>query len=194
MIKSKSIKNNILFLLIIVIVIVLLIIAGFLYYLRTKEGTAINENNVVLYSNIENITLKSGLSSSDKFGKSFSKNTNSSFGYLDFEIVNVCDTAQNYQIFVKKNYIEQNEINSNYIKFYLTDQDDYPIGEFDSNIVPSFNKLKYIEDKPSSKLLYSGKLDSYQNKRMRLRVWIAENYVSTDDDKVFSFDIGVRAV
>ena len=61
-------------------------------------------------------------------------------------------------------------------------------------MVPTYRSLSYIEDKPDSKIIYTGEIKKGQKKKFVLRVWLADNYIVTDDVHDFSFSLGVRAV
>lgn len=170
--------------------IIVILILMLLLHIFNRE--LISDSDVILYTEKDNIVINSSLPLNDKFGKTIVDKKSEYYKYVDFEIVNIKSDIRDYQIYVKKNDLGFNEIDGNYVKFYLTDDNDNPIGIFEKNKVPSFRDLNVIKDKPEGKLLYSGKIDSLKNKKFKLRVWIADNYV-TNSEKVFSFDLFVRA-
>ena len=175
----------------IVIIVILSFILGFMIYYNNKSN--INEADVILYADSENITIDSTLPVNDKFGKTITDDISGGYKTVDFDIVNVSSKSKTYQIYITKNNMNTNEINNDYVKFYLTDGNNSPVGRFESNRSPSYTDLNYIKDKSSSKILYSDKIDKYQQKKFVIRVWVSDNYVSSSDN-YFSFDIGVRSV
>lgn len=190
---SKSRKNrvrNINILLILIIVVLILILVSLVSF---NQRAKIDEVDVVLYADSENITIDDSLPVNDQFGKTISDDITGGYKNVDFDIVNVSSRAETYQIYITKNNLNTNEINNDYVKFYLTDDKSNPVGIFEQNKVPSYNNLSYIKDKASSKLLYTGKIDKYQKKKFNIKVWVTDNYVSSTGN-YFSFDIGVRSV
>lgn len=186
--KKSHLSINVI---LVVIIVVLACILGFLIYHNNKND--INEVDVVLYADNENITIDNSLPVNDKFGKTIVDDISGGYKTLNFDIVNVSSKAKTYQIYITKNDMNTNEINNDYVKFYLTDGKNNPVGRFESNKAPSYTELSYIKDKASSKILYSDKIDKYQKKKFIIRVWVSDNYVSSSDN-YFSFDIGVRSV
>lgn len=165
-----------------------------LFYKRFVPDKKIDQSDVVLVRSVKYHTIKSNLTVSDDFGKKI-KEDNGSYVYYEFEVENSSKFDRNYQLYLTKGSENlENEINDNYVKFYLTDYNNNPLGIFDNNIVPTFKELKYIEDKPSSKLLYSDKIKKHGKMKFILRVWLADNYVISDENKSFSFYLDVRAV
>lgn len=187
--RKKQAKNINLILGAIIVLLLCILIALICFNHRSN----INEVDVVLYADSENITIDDSLPINDQFGKTISDDINGGYKTVDFDIVNVSSKAETYQIYITKNNLNTNEINNDYVKFYLTDDKSNPVGVFEQNKVPSYNNLSYIKDKASSKLLYTGKIDKYQKKKFNIKVWVTDNYVSSMGN-YFSFDIGVRSV
>ena len=63
-----------------------------------------------------------------------------------------------------------------------------------NDVIPTYDKLAYLVDKPSSKLLYSGKLQKRCSTDLVLRVWLAENYIPPVEESFATFEVHVRAV
>ena len=190
-----------------VFLLMIIIFLSTIIFLQNNVKNTINssDESLVLYSDTENITIDNSLPISDKFGKNIHDSLNNSYKYLKFDIVNVSSSSKKYQLYIKKNKLNTNEINNKYVKIYLTNQNDLPLGIFTKNKVPSYVDLKYINDLPSyvdlkyindlpsSKILYSDIIDKYQKKSFHIKVWVTDNYVSSNEN-YFSFDIGVRTV
>lgn len=190
----KKIDKYIIYIIAIICILFCISLSIVLLYKKIVPLDRVNESDVILKDGAKNKKIISKLSINDKFGKNIKEST-SSYSYYEFEIENISDLDHDYQIYITKDSKDKGkEINNDYVKFYLTDDNNAPLGIFDSNIVPTYRSLNYIEDKPSSKIIYNGKINSKEHKKFILRVWIAGNYVISDDVKEFSFSLGVRAI
>lgn len=190
--KKKGINKNFIFIGLGVFALIVFFSLTIYYQIRINSYND-NKKEMIMYVNNETITVSSSLPMDDELAKTIVDNKQGYFKMVEFEVVNVTPSLGTYQIYIKKNNLGLNEINNHYVKFYLTDSNDYPVGIYDANNVPTYNKLNIIKEKPDYKLLYSEKLDGYANKKFKLRVWVADNYRSESED-FFSFDIGVRPV
>ena len=188
-VKKKSSFNLNIFLFTIIVVLLCVLV----YFIFSTSKNNIDEADVILYADLENVSIDNSLPVNDKFGKNISDNISGGYKKVDFEIVNVSSKSKTYQLYIKKNNLNTNEISNDFVKFYLTDDKNNPIGIFDNNKVPSYRNLSYIKDKADSKVLYTDKIDKYQRKKFIIRVWVTDNYVSLSDN-YFSFDIGVRSI
>lgn len=157
-------------------------------------GPNVSENDVIYKSDSNTIIIKNNLSVDNNFGKQISDDNGGSYGYLEFSIENTQEAKRDYQIYIRKNDVYGDEINSKYLRFYLTDGEDNPLGIFKNNKLPSYVDLNFMNNLPNGKLLYSGSLDSKETLDFKLRVWIASNYVIIDKEEAFSFEIGARAI
>lgn len=188
-VKKKSYFNLNIFLFTIIAVLLCVLI----YFIFSTRKNNIDEADVILYADLENVSIDNSLPVNDKFGKNISDNISGGYKKVDFEIVNVSSKSKTYQLYIKKNNLNTNEINNDFVKFYLTDDKNNPVGVFDNNKVPSYRNLSYIKDKADSKVLYTDKIDKYQRKKFIIRVWVTDNYISLSNN-YFSFDIGVRSI
>ena len=188
-VKKKSSFNLNIFLFTIIAVLLCVLV----YFIFSTSKNNIDEADVILYADLENVSIDNSLPVNDKFGKNISDNISGGYKKVDFEIVNVSSKSKTYQLYIKKNNLNTNEINNDFVKFYLTDDKNNPIGIFDNNKVPSYRNLSYIKDKADSKVLYTDKIDKYQRKKFIIRVWVTDNYISLSNN-YFSFDIGVRSI
>lgn len=177
-----------------VIGIILLFIMSICIVLIFKDGSKVDASLVSLYSDTNTLIIKNNLPTTDEFGKTISDDNGGSFIYLDFSVENNSDKKQDYQIYLTQQFNEFNNINEGYIKLYLTDNRDVALPLFEKNSIPSYVDLEYIKDKADSKSLYKGTLKASEEKQFRLRVWVADNYVISDNEEAFSFKIGARAI
>ena len=189
---KKYSLNQILYL-ILGIIFLFIISVSIVLFAKNKILGVVKEDDVSLIATSYVVSIDDKLSVSDDFGKSITSGNAKSFGYVEFEINNNTSNTRNFQLFITE--IEnENEINPNYVKFYLTDIDDSPFTFYSGTKLPSYVELNYLVDKPSSKLLYTGSLDGNDSKKFKLRVWLTDSYVVENSEKTFSFEIGVRAI
>lgn len=190
----KDSKRYIVYLITAICVLFCISIAIVLLYKKLVPVNGVNESDVILTKTVKNLKMTAKLAVSDEFGKNI-KESSGSYIYYNFECENISNYDHNYQVFITKDERDlKKEINFDYVKFYLTDNYNNPVGIFDSNLVPTYRSLSYIEDKPDSKIIYTGEIKKGQKKKFVLRVWLADNYIVTDDVHDFSFSLGVRAV
>lgn len=198
----ESNKKQILYALFIV---ALLFVFSFSFLCFFKFGNFKNKNESI-NNNVNNISIDISNDSilfvnntyplSDELGKSLDISTvaDGIESYVEFSISNNTDSVQKYEIFIDKKNVEGNEISSDYIKFYLTDINGNPFEMYSGNDIPSFNDLKYINNKPSSKLLHNGEIKANSNKKFKLRVWVSDKYITGLLKESFEYSINARSV
>jgi hypothetical protein len=179
--------------LILVIFVLFIATAFFAFFLKKYYGKVVREEDVFMVSSSYMVTVKDNISVSDDFGKKINSDNGQSFGYVELEISNSTSDRQTYQLYVTE-LDNDKEINPNYVKFYLTDENDVSFLYYSGSMLPSFVDLNYLMDKPSSKLLYTGTLEGNKSKKFKLRVWLTDSYVVEHGENTFQFEIGVRAV
>lgn len=166
-----------------------------------KKGTVkIDEKSYFLkfHSEEDVIHLKNELPVSDAIGKTFTgEGTEKGIqSYLEFQIIPSIPIEKekkiHYEIYITKRREDTAFINDHYIKFYLTNEEDNPLKGFDEYHIPVYSELKYLRDKPSSKLLYAGTMLSSEKPKFKLRVWLADNYAIAENAEIFVSDIYVR--
>lgn len=186
-------KDRSIIITLIILLIVSLAVAG--YYIVDGAFFVSNDKGSVkvAFAGNNNIKLKNILAITDTFGKKLTgKGTREGIqGYLEFTIKEASSNNLKYEIYVIKNK-SKNEINDNYIKFYLTDEDDKPVKGFEKNVIPNYNSLRVAVDNPGNKILYRGKIDKNEEKNFKLRVWMSDSSPIDRDEKDYSIDIKVR--
>ena len=179
----------------IILIITLISGIGCFFYLKNKESKKNVDNNSisVRFETSDIIEIKNILPVSDSLGKSFTgEGTEEGVqGFVEFSVTNVLDESVNYEVYLTKQE-SSNEIKDNYVKFYLTDFSDNPVSGYEGNLIPTYYSLAYMSDKPSSKLLYTGKLDAKSSNEFRLRIWLSDNYAISNFEESFKVDVDVR--
>ena len=177
------------------IILVLSIIYLLFYY--SKVRFKLNDDNInleVRFETDDNLYLKNVLPISDKLGKKI-ENKDVEEGIqqiLKFKIQNTSNKDTSYEIFLTKQASADRMINGNYIKFYLTDQNDIPFKKFSYGEIPSFGTLSSVDDMPEGKLLYSGNIFSKSTQYFILRMWVSDSYGNIGVFEDFKVNVGVR--
>ena len=82
-----------------------------------------------------------------------------------------------------------NLIDEEYIKFYLTDQNDNKVNE--REVVPVYSSLS---DTTEGKIIYSGEFNKDSlSKKLRLRIWVSDKY-DKDIKGILAYRLQVRVV
>lgn len=183
--KYKS--QFIIALIIVAILFILSIYIVFKFKDKNKEEVtlAVNcspSNSVIVYNN---------LPISDVLGKNIEE-SNKNAGYVTINIQNENEETVQYQVYITKTDQSGSHIKDNYVKYYLTDENNNPLKGFDNNLIPTYNDFLYLNDKPSSKLLYEDKIEANTSKKLFLRVWISDSYPIVEKENDYAFKIGVR--
>ena len=127
-------------------------------------------------------------------GKSITdSNENSNVqAYYNFEVKSNSDKDTYYEIYAS-DLDYDNTIHSNYIKMYLTDENNKPLSGFDNLAVPTFYNLKVSSLNPTSKRLYYGYIKSGETQKFILRVWVGDAYAVGVDTNSFGMKIYAEA-
>ena len=103
------------------------------------------------------------------------------------------EKAVRYEICLINEATEE-EINSNYVKIYLTDNDNKPFNFYNGNAVPVYQSLRISEGSADGKVIYSDIIKGKEIKKFKLRVWLSDAYILNETDRYFSAKIVVRKV
>jgi len=97
-----------------------------------------------------------------------------------------------YEIYLTKQDSNIKTIKSNYVKFYLTDENNNPYKGFDQNKMVNYHDLYILNDKPGSVLLYRSTLMGNKTAKFKLRMWLSDSYGINQEKENFSVDIDAR--
>lgn len=117
--------------------------------------------------------------------------------YFDFSVSGSIKgkATINYEIYLTPGI--NNTLSGDYVKVYLTDNNNEPISGFDSEVIPVYNDLSISSSDETGKRLYLGTLTSEntndREEHYRLRIWIANDYAEANAGKEFSVKVNVRA-
>lgn len=151
-----------------------------------------NDDLEVNYSN-KKVIINNDLLLTDAVGKNINKD-NIKVGttsYVEIEVSSKLDDKVKYEIVLSKEDADP-EIPLEYVKVYLTDENDNLLLDSTNGKVLTYFDLKVAESNLSSKLLYSGYLKDKGSKKFKLRMWVADTYELTATTSIFSGKIDVN--
>ncbi len=192
---KKDVKQLTLAIIVIVCLFVVFMGFGFLFD-KYKSSENKTYNLSVKFSDNRNVYLENTLPVTDKIGKELDgvSSSKSLQGFKEFSIENNYDKKIDYQIYLKVKNSCENMIDEEYIKLYLTDNSNNPLSGFENNKLPTYSSISTLNDKPDSKLLYTGSINKNSISKFRLRVWVSDLYSINRDKECFSFDIYVKSI
>lgn len=85
-------------------------------------------------------------------------------------------------------------IDTQYIKVYLTDQNDQPVGFYDTETTPTYSSLNDSSVEGSKTIYKSTLTTSGEDVDYRLRIWVASNYNVSSESQKFAFKVNVVGV
>ena len=186
--KIKN-KRNIIIIIGIIAFIVILGGISFSYFVYNKNlgDVSINTGEISInFSDVNgNMSLTGIIPKSVNEGKVSSN-------YIDFTVDGVVDTDNiYYEVYLMPK--SGNTLSTNYLKTYLTDQENHELTD-----VTLYNSLSN-SSKENGKILYKGliKINSNETRKtyskdFRLRIWLDETY-SEQTTKTFEFDLYLNA-
>lgn len=172
---------------IIIIITVIAVCAIFL-----MNNLPFNDSHLDVTLNDEKIVLNNSLLLTDTMGKNLNLDNLKvgTTGYTEFEIKSKVDEKIKFEVYLLKEEAEP-EIPLQFIKVYLTDENDNVIDTFAGSSVPTFYDLKVSDINLNGKILYSGSLKNKESKKFKLRMWVADTYEITPSENIFSVKLKV---
>ena len=186
----------IIFMLLLVVSVVGITYSIFVY---GKEGSVRNTltTGSIVFNYTEDtngISLVNATPISDSVGKNLDNNQGSNT-YFDFSVSCKMAGTQTilYEIYATPE-VKYNNLDSRYVKVYLTDRTtNHPVSGYDG-VVPTYNKLKDSISKNGSKQLYYGSFSATGSQSFRLRMWLSDEYVIPSVSEHFKMKVNVEAV
>ena len=187
----KDYKKQVILAFVVVFILFVISMVAIIALKLIKSNNSLKPLNIS-YNTSNVIKVDNSLPISDKLGKNLSMESlsESNNGFLSFSIKNSNEVEVNYDVFLTKR--SNSTIKENYIKLYLTDKEDVAYEGFNKNKIPTYNELLYLNDKPSSKLLYSGTIGAKSVEKLKLRVWVSDSYALSDSLEEYAFNVDVR--
>lgn len=143
------------------------------------------------------IELENAIPLEDNVGKTLINNNKAegiNQGYFDFTIRAKSSTTETVYYNIYATLEDDSNMDPNYIKVYLTDDNDIPYKPYAST-VPVFSKLEDYQDQKNAKILFSDQINGTEEtvKKFRLRLWVAHDYSDGTTSKVFKIKVNVKA-
>ena len=176
-------------------IICIICVAAFFIFKTIFNQKNINSKNLdVKFLSSDILMIDNKLPVSDTLAKSFdgTGTADGVQGYVEFSVTNLSNKKTTYEILLNKQKIDFDEIKENYIKIFLTDENDIALSGFDKNKVPNFAEFSFLKDKPGSKLIYTESISANETKTFRLRMWVSDTYTYTNYLEGFCVDIDVQ--
>ena len=160
-----------------------------------KDNDSFDKSAINVNLSEDNIVVNNTLLLTDSAGKMLSlENVKpGTTGYIEFEITSTVKEKVKYEIYLTKNGVES-ELSSKFVKVFLTDANDNNIMEFNWSGVPTYYDLMVSNVDSDGKVLYSGFLRNKATKKFKLRMWIADTYEMSFDNKEFSVKLNADVI
>lgn len=197
-VNSDEKKHVIVFSFLLILLVILVL--GFTYAVFSYKGFGVKKNTVqtgqLTFSYTENsdgIAITDAFPVSDEVGKRMKGNVNNN-RYFDFSVSCKLSGTKSiqYEIYSIKENVD-NELDSKYVKIYLTDStNEIPMSGYD-DVVPVYSELDDSKVSDQAKRLYAGKFNSSGTQSFRLRMWLSDSYQITSSSKSFKIKVNVSA-
>ena len=182
-------KNTFLFVMSIVFFFLVIIVIGL-----TKDKFNSNSNSVSL-TGTNSIHISNKLPLTDESGRTLdASNVNDDIlNEISFSVESTGDKniSSNYEVYLESDE-NDDTIDPNYVKVYLTDGDGKAFKDYSGNEVMTYRNLRVSKSSASGKLLYSGTIFGNQKQEFKLRLWLDETYFLSDTKKEFNGIIKVK--
>lgn len=193
--KNKVTKKEVA-ITIIALLILIVSVFGISYSIWSQTIMGTKENSIntgyISFSYNESdtnvIAIDNAIPMSDDNGKKLTGNKNT----FDFTVSAKFAGANsiNYEIYATP--IEKT-LDPNFVKIYLTDQNDIPVSGFDG-VVPTYEELSDSSEAGVKSIYKSNLTTSAKIEKFRLRVWIKSDYNYSEESKKFSFKVNVKGM
>lgn len=161
------------------------------YNIISNNNINVSMNDITMKSErLNSLKITNSYPINDNIGKKiFVDNYSGIYDYFDFEVSSNYDEDVYFEIYLKKEDLK-NEIDVNYVKFYLMDLN---TGEEILNIngnIPTFYDLRIATSDPGAKRLHYGVLGAKEVKKYRLKMWLSDEYSISDE--IGEFEVKVH--
>ena len=178
-------------LLFLILILAFFIVINVYSYLFKKESPK------VLFSGQEEVKILSKLPITDASAKELDISNIQSdiIGYSEFSLelkTGASDEAQ-YEIYLT-DVTGGDVFKYDYVKVYLTDENDNPYKQFGGNKVPSYTDMRISLNDPEKRILLAGTIRPSEVKKFKLRIWVADTYVLDNNEKEFKGRISVKTI
>lgn len=182
-------KNTFLFVMSIVFFFLVIIVIGL-----TKDKFNSNSNSVSL-TGTNSIHISNKLPLTDESGRTLDASNvdDDILNEIAFSVESTGDKniSSNYEVYLESDE-NDDTIDPNYLKVYLTDGDGKAFKDYSGNEVMTYRNLRVSKSSASGKLLYSGTIFGNQKQEFKLRLWLDETYFLSDTKKEFNGIIKVK--
>lgn len=197
---NKYSYNKYVFLVLILFMVLVIMVAGCTYAVFTwtttnpsrATGNLSSGKISCTFNEGSPISIKAAQPISDSVGKNLQSNSINGYtsGYFDSVISCTCSSSctGSYEIYLKE-IASSSSIDNKYIKVYLTDGSLNT--ESQLNPVTTFSNLITSKTDAKAKRLYIDSFSGDFSRKLRLRVWVADDYPVTN--VTTNFNLGIYA-
>lgn len=181
----------------IIITILFVFFVGFSYFLgNLVHNRGKNESLTIKSRDSLVINLTNNLPLSDKLALDNEKNSVSDkiFNNVKFEVVNNEKYDLDYELYITKDELKDNEIKGKYIKFFLQKQNGDEIKGYSKEFIPNYDNLSAISDLPGSRILYKGTIKGNSVEKFSFKTWISDDYKNYNVKEEFNYSIHIRVI
>lgn len=190
----KKVKHMILShkgLLFLILILAFFVVINVYSYLLKKEPPK------VLFNGQEEVKILSKLPITDASAKDLDISNIQSdiIGYAEFSLELEAGASEETQYEIYLTDITDSDVfKYDYVKVYLTDENDNPYKQFEVNKVPSYTDMRISLSAPEKRILLAGTIKPSEVKKFKLRIWVADTYVLDNNEKEFKGRISVKTI
>lgn len=154
------------------LLIIAVITIGFLVYIFKAP---IDKSSIKLTPEKKELSILDKYPMKDELGKkiTYSEDNKDVQIYYEFQVESSASKNAKYKLVLNDSGFN-NSIHSNYIKVYLTDDNNNPLKGYDSDYVPTLYSLS--NSKSNNKVLFESTIKPEEIQRYILRIWIGDAY------------------
>lgn len=189
--KVKHVILNHKGLLFLILILAFFVVINVYSYLFKKELSKVQFNGQ------EEVKILSKLPITDASAKGLdiSNIQSNIIGYSEFSLELETEASEEAQYEIYLTDVTDGDVfKYDYVKVYLTDEDDNPYKQFDGNKVPSYTDMRISLNDPEKRILLAGTIKPSEVKKFKLRIWVADTYVLDNNEKEFKGRISVKTI
>lgn len=173
------------------VIIIGLVVGSCIVFLL--DNLPYDHNAIDVSMDREKIVISNNYLMSDELGKQITMDNQigGTTGYVDFNVQSKVDGKVKYEVVLVREQSDP-EIDTKFVKVYLTDSNDKAYEKFNLTNLPSYYDLRVSETDPSGRVLYSGYLTKKGSQSFRLRLWTADTHEIVTENKIFAVKLKVN--
>lgn len=195
--QEKKTKNVVLPIVLVLVLVVLVVGVSYAIFNWSQQGT---KTNVITTGSItctftegSPIAITAAHPITDEAGKTLAAGSIAGYtqGFYDTTLSCTCNgtCSGDYEIYASNTSDATNALDEQYVKTYVTDGAET---ETTLNGVSTFASLETAQSDASAKEIYSGTFSSSFTKKVRLRLWVSDQYTVTGQSSNFKAKLNAK--